>query len=49
VAVAPNDIPELFDYELIGISAGNKDQRILASVEYLFGLYEMTFALPIVG
>lgn len=49
MAVAPNDIPELFSYELIGVSAGNKNQRILSSVEYLFGLYEMTFSLPIIG
>lgn len=49
VAVALTDEPELFDFKLIGISPNNKDQMVIASMQYLFGLYEATFSLPLVG
>jgi len=44
-----DDVPELFDFELVGISAANKNERAVASMEYLFGLYEATFSLGKVG
>jgi len=31
------------------VSPNNKDQMVIASMQYLFGLYEATFSLPLVG
>lgn len=41
--------PELFDFEIVGLSQGNKHLKIYSDIEYQFGLYEATFSLPMVG
>ncbi len=50
VATAMDDaLPEMFDFELVGLDAGNNKEKVLSSIDYLFGLYEATFNLKLIG
>lgn len=50
IAVAVNDVPEMFDFELIGLDDPyNSGELVKADIKYLFGLYEATFQLGLIG